>query len=226
MKRKEIFIFGSREIDELPTGVEKVLDTLMMLKTIILVGDCTGVDFAVQQYLYENNYSRVKVFTSNKKPRNIMGDDSLYSPIKETSESLSITSLLSAVAAITSKKDDKLSLSMPEEVENAITKMHDENADHGKSVVITDKNGQHVIRQHLYRNDLNWKIISLYSEALANEYGEESREFYRLKDLRMIDICDGGIAIWNGKSRASNNNIAELLSRNKKCTVFLKDYFK
>jgi hypothetical protein len=226
MKRKEVFVFGSREIKELPTGIEKILDTLMMLKTTILVGDCDGVDFAVQQYLYNNNYTRVKVFTSNKMPRNIMSENSLYTPTDNNSENLSIASLISSVAALSvNNNEDKTSINLPQEFSD-ITKMHEKNLDHGKVIIVKDNNEHYHIRQHLYRNDLDWKIISLYSESVVNKYGEDSREFYRIKDMRMIDLCDCGIAIWNGKSRATNKNVAELLSRNKKCTVFLRDLFK
>ena len=219
-KRREIFIFGSRAIDELPDGIEKVIDTLMMLKTNIIVGDCTGIDFAVQQYLYENNYKKVKVFTSNEVPRNVMGDGYLYTPANKVPKNLSMSTLMTAMH-ISNITESNIIKDNPTIKNNAI-----DASEHNKYVEITDSTGTHGIYQHLYKNDLGWRIISLYSKELKEMYGEESKEFHRIKDIHMLNICDGGIAIWNGSSRATNNNINELIKRHKKCTVFLREYFR
>ncbi|MDG2918071.1 hypothetical protein P7M46_08680 [Bisgaard Taxon 10/6] len=64
------------------------------------------------------------------------------------------------------------------------------------------------------RNNLgNWNLKQIDSNATG-------RKFYEAKDKIMAKIADYGFVIWDGNSIGSLNNIAELLSQNKKSLVY------
>jgi len=71
--RDSVFISGSRSIvRELPPKVIKGLDVLMTNNEIVFVGDCSGVDTLVQEYLKKHHYEKnVMVYYSGKQPRNL-----------------------------------------------------------------------------------------------------------------------------------------------------------
>ena len=65
-----VFISGSKSISKLPEEVKSLLDTFIATDAEILVGDCYGVDAAVQMYLNSKGYSNVIVYCSGETPRN------------------------------------------------------------------------------------------------------------------------------------------------------------
>lgn len=68
-----VMISGSRSVSELPSPAVDSLNKIMDLGFDVLVGDCSGIDKLVQEYLYNHNYQNVTVYHINNKPRNNMG---------------------------------------------------------------------------------------------------------------------------------------------------------
>lgn len=66
----KVFISGSKSISELPDEARSQLDTFIATDAEILVGDCYGVDAAVQKYLESKGYSNVTIYCSGETPRN------------------------------------------------------------------------------------------------------------------------------------------------------------
>ncbi len=66
----KLFISGSKSISELPDEVKLLLGDHMANGTEFLVGDCYGVDAAVQKYLASKGYSKVTIYCSGEAPRN------------------------------------------------------------------------------------------------------------------------------------------------------------
>ena len=66
----KLFVSGSKSISVLPDEVKAILDEHIALGTEFLVGDCYGVDAAVQMYLDSKGYSNVIVYCSGETPRN------------------------------------------------------------------------------------------------------------------------------------------------------------
>jgi len=67
--KKKVFISGSKSISKLTEKMLAVLDKIVQDGDTILVGDCYGVDLAVQKYLLEKGYTDVVVYCSGEKPR-------------------------------------------------------------------------------------------------------------------------------------------------------------
>ena len=65
----KLFISGSASIKVLTPEVENVIDQFIGKGAEILVGDCYGVDSAVQRYLARREYKNVTIYTSNSTPR-------------------------------------------------------------------------------------------------------------------------------------------------------------
>ncbi len=66
----KLFISGSKSISVLSDDVKSALDDYMANGTEFLVGDCYGVDAAVQKYLESKRYSNATIYCSGEKPRN------------------------------------------------------------------------------------------------------------------------------------------------------------
>jgi len=67
------------------------------------------------------------------------------------------------------------------------------------------------------RNNVgDWPI-----EPVVTNHAEGSRAFFTAKDLRMAEVADYGLMIWDAKSTGTLSNVIELLSRNKKSVVFV-----
>ena len=66
-----VFIGGSINIKKLDDPVKKRLDTIIEKNFGILIGDANGMDFLVQQYLYEHHYRDVHVFCINESRNNV-----------------------------------------------------------------------------------------------------------------------------------------------------------
>ena len=67
---QKLFVSGSKSISNLNDAVISLLDDAIKKGMEILVGDCYGVDAAVQKYLDQRNYANVTVYCSGNKPRN------------------------------------------------------------------------------------------------------------------------------------------------------------
>lgn len=66
----KLFISGSNSISALPEEVKSLLDSYIVTGAEILIGDCYGVDAAVQKYLESKGYCNVTIYCSGEKPRN------------------------------------------------------------------------------------------------------------------------------------------------------------
>ena len=67
---KKLFVSGSKSISKLSDAAIGLLDDAIEKGMEILVGDCYGVDSAVQKYLDQQNYANVTIYCSGDKPRN------------------------------------------------------------------------------------------------------------------------------------------------------------
>ena len=65
-----VFISGSKSISKLPEEVKSLLDEHIALGTEFLVGDCYGVDAAVQKYQESKGCGKVTIYCSGETPRN------------------------------------------------------------------------------------------------------------------------------------------------------------
>ena len=66
----KVFISGSKSISALSEEVKSLLDEHIALGTEFLVGDCYGIDAAVQKYLDSKGYSNATIYCSGEHPRN------------------------------------------------------------------------------------------------------------------------------------------------------------
>jgi len=66
----KLFISGSKSISVLSDEVKSILDEHITMGTEFLVGDCYGVDAAVQKYLVLKGYRNVTIYCSGETPRN------------------------------------------------------------------------------------------------------------------------------------------------------------
>jgi hypothetical protein len=58
-------------------------------------------------------------------------------------------------------------------------------------------------------------------ESVSTVHAEGSRAFFTAKDLRMAELSDFGLMIWDTKSTGTLSNVLELLTRRKKSAVFV-----
>lgn len=74
----------------------------------------------------------------------------------------------------------------------------------------------------------NFYGINRWDTVCINaEKGEDEREYYAIKDIKMTNDCDEGLALWDGKSRATNANIERLKASGKAVTIFkIQEVFK
>ena len=69
MIKKKVFISGSKSISKLTEEMLAILDKIVQDGDSVLVGDCYGVDLAVQKYLLTKGYADVFVYCSGEQPR-------------------------------------------------------------------------------------------------------------------------------------------------------------
>ena len=69
MAKKKVFISGSKSISKLTDEMLAALDKIIHDGDTILVGDCYGVDLAVQKYLLDKGYTDMIVYCSSEQPR-------------------------------------------------------------------------------------------------------------------------------------------------------------
>ncbi|RYL94425.1 hypothetical protein [Sporolactobacillus sp. THM19-2] len=70
----KVFVAGPRAISKLNSNIVSRLKNLIDRNFMVLVGDANGIDKAVQNFFSENNYDKVRVFSSNGKVRNNLGN--------------------------------------------------------------------------------------------------------------------------------------------------------
>lgn len=70
----KIFIGGSKTINTLDENVKEKLQEIIKNKYDVLVGDCNGIDTAVQRFFYDNGYRNVTVYASGNVTRNNIGN--------------------------------------------------------------------------------------------------------------------------------------------------------
>lgn len=70
----KIFIAGARSVTSLSDTVKKRLYSIYEKNGDVLIGDCYGVDSAVQAFFSKLSYGNVIVFASNGKVRNNIGN--------------------------------------------------------------------------------------------------------------------------------------------------------
>lgn len=70
---KKVFVGGSKSLSVLTQVERELLLTYVHDDCHILIGDCRGADFAIQNYLYSAGYSFVTVYATEGKARNNSG---------------------------------------------------------------------------------------------------------------------------------------------------------
>lgn len=58
-------------------------------------------------------------------------------------------------------------------------------------------------------------------ERVETNHAEGTRAFFTAKDIRMAEVADIGLMIWDTKSTGTLSNVIELLARKKKSVVFV-----
>lgn len=70
----KIFIGGSRLVSKLDSNITEKLQALCDKECDILIGDCDGIDAAVQRFLVQTEYEKVTIYACNRKARNNLGN--------------------------------------------------------------------------------------------------------------------------------------------------------
>jgi len=68
-----VMVSGSRRVRVLPAAAEEALRKIIALGAQVLVGDCDGVDRAVQDFLSAAGYTQVRVYHIGPRPRHNRG---------------------------------------------------------------------------------------------------------------------------------------------------------
>ncbi len=69
----KVFVAGPRAVSILNKQVKERLFNIINNNFTVLVGDANGVDKQVQKFLHSLNYRNVKVYATNGKARNNIG---------------------------------------------------------------------------------------------------------------------------------------------------------
>ena len=101
-------------------------------------------------------------------------------------------------------------------------------------VVVGDADGVDTsIQQYLVNHGMTKAVVFCSGEQARNNVGhwpvqcvdtnhsQGTRAFFTAKDVRMADVADIGLMIWDTKSTGTLNNVIELLTRKKKSVVFV-----
>ena len=74
------FIFGTGGFGAsstpytLPTQIKEKLPSLMEQNVQFLIGDCIGIDYLVQDFLFQHNYENVLIYVSGRNTRVNIGN--------------------------------------------------------------------------------------------------------------------------------------------------------
>ena len=101
-------------------------------------------------------------------------------------------------------------------------------------VIVGDADGADTsIQQHLFDHGMTKTTVFCSGERPRNNVGhwpvqrvetshsQGSRAFFTAKDIRMAEMADIGLMIWDTKSTGTLSNVIELLARKKKSVVFV-----
>ena len=70
----KIFISGSKSINSISAEIKNYIMALAKDGNEFIIGDCFGVDLAVQKFLFEKNVNAVTVYCSGETPRYNVGN--------------------------------------------------------------------------------------------------------------------------------------------------------
>lgn len=70
----KIFIGGSKSVSQIDDSVKEKLSEMIKDGSEILIGDCRGIDTAVQQFFADNMYDKVTVYATDGIVRNNVGE--------------------------------------------------------------------------------------------------------------------------------------------------------
>ncbi|MCU4313133.1 hypothetical protein KTG68_14330 [Acinetobacter variabilis] len=70
-------------------------------------------------------------------------------------------------------------------------------------------------------NQLRNNIGRWNTEQVLSEFQEGTKKFFTAKDMAMIASASYGLMLWDAKSTGTLKNVIELVSLNKKSTVFI-----
>jgi hypothetical protein len=106
--------------------------------------------------------------------------------------------------------------------------------DSGLDIVIGDADGADAsIQEYLFSKGASKTTVFCSGDKPRNNIGAwpvhtvvtshapGSRAFFTAKDLKMAQMADFGLMVWDTKSTGTLSNIIELLQRKKKCVVFI-----
>lgn len=130
-----IMIAGARSQKTLEKDVQERIMNICKQQYDILIGDCYGIDAAVQELLKSMNYRKVTVFATNGITRNNKG---------------------------------------------------------------------------------NWNVFAVHNNGHSKGF-----DFYREKDLAMIQAANYGLMIWDEEGKGTLSNMIELAKQNKPTAVYL-----
>ncbi|MBI1901996.1 MAG: hypothetical protein HYS13_12910 [Planctomycetia bacterium] len=104
----------------------------------------------------------------------------------------------------------------------------------GANVLVGDANGaDKAFQQHLLEKQYRQATVFCSGSACRNNLGDwptecvpsdrkkKDFEHYALKDTRMAAQADGGLFLWDAKSKGTLNNIVSLVARGKSVDVYL-----
>lgn len=104
----------------------------------------------------------------------------------------------------------------------------------GFTVFVGDANGaDKAVQNFLLENSYNQVIVFCSGNKCRNNLGNwqakfievekslKGRDFYTVKDIAMAQEADYALAIWDGKSQGTLNNINKMLELGKKSLVYL-----
>jgi len=104
----------------------------------------------------------------------------------------------------------------------------------GFDIVVGDADGADAaVQEYLLERGATKATVFCSGDAPRNNLGEwpvrtvdtnhapGSRAFFTAKDLLMAEMANFGLMVWDAKSTGTLSNVLELLSRNKKCLVFV-----
>ena len=85
----KIFLSGSKSISKLPELAKTFIDQFIENNDEILIGDCYGIDAAVQKYLESKGYRNVTIYCSGSTPRNKLVTNAKVRSCAENAKGLS-----------------------------------------------------------------------------------------------------------------------------------------
>lgn len=74
MEQIKVFVCGSKNLTVLTKLEQLTIDRFINKKVLFLIGDCYGIDKAIQQYLFDKGYTDVVIYATDGKVRNNVGN--------------------------------------------------------------------------------------------------------------------------------------------------------